>query len=187
MKTILSLTAVFGLAAFLWMLVSTWDVGVSLRVSIAPAALVLTLCGILEYNVYLKLVKGREERAAWYPVLPVERIVEYALPTPLAVPSLNTGTTQRSIVLNANGASHTLALTPEPSTDALRVRAMLDVALSLPTRDPSRFPSVRAMERAGVAYAEYDAVLELIADKVLRTQSGIRVASGTVRELRDSV
>lgn len=193
MLTPLKLSAVFALASFLAVLLCTWDAVLSLRISLAPAALVLTVCAMGEWNVHWAEVEGRRERAKYRPLV-THRIIDHVMSVaPVldavfpAVPSLNTATTQRSIVLNANGESHTLALTPEPSSDALRVRAMLDVALALPTRDPSRFPSVRAMERAGCAYKDYDYALSLIETRILRSQSGIRVVSGTVRELRDSV
>lgn len=191
MLTPLKLSAVFALASFLAVLLCTWDAVLSLRISLAPAALVLIVCAMGEWNVHWCEVEGRRERARYRPLV-THRIIDMVMPVALdtvqsAVTSLNTGVTPRSIVLNANGESSKLELAPEPDANAIRVRHMLDLALSLPRDEPNRLPSVRAMERAGMLYKDYDYALSLIEDRIVRASSGYKVRSGTVRELRDSV
>lgn len=158
-----------------------WEVGA--RLGGLASAFWCAYAALGEYHVLRHTAQSQIERVRWRPLI-VERIVEHALVSPAfpPVPSLNTGETQRSIVLNANGEQTHLTLdTPSPLV------SFLDTCISLVGRDSTRFPTVRALEDAGVPYKQYDKMLTLLGTRVSRTNRTPTLVRGTLGELRDTL
>lgn len=157
-----------------------WEVGA--RLGGLASAFWCAYAALGEYHVLRHTAQSQIERVRYRPLI-VERIVEHALVSPTfpPVPSLNTENT-RSIVLNANGEQTHLTLdTPSP------LAAFLDTCISLVGRDSTRFPTVRALERAGVKYVEYDAFLSQLGTRVSRTNRTPTLVRETLGELRDEM
>lgn len=167
-----------------WSLFDSWELGV--RLSAFASSLVFLACGVGQWRIVQETAQGEIVRARY--IAPrVERIVEHRLverEESHALPALIASPT-RSIVYNANGIAHDLQLAPEADDSTIRVRHMLDLAIQLNGRESTAFPSVRAMEGAGMIYAEYDAAKRAIESHVERNKNGHRVCGGTLGTLRD--
>lgn len=170
----LSLILAFGVLFDAW--------GVGIRLAGLSSAVWCAYAAWGQLHVLHHTSQSQIDRVKWRPLI-VERIVEHALVEPIPVVSrLNTVETQRSIVLNANGVKGELTIdSPSP------IAPFLDTCIALVGRDSTRFPTVRALERAGVKYSAYDEALSLLGTQVSRANRTPTLVAGTLGSLRDTL